>query len=49
MNDVSLNILVDTGSAITIISESLVSKLGVKAVVHQKHSVVSASGDPLDV
>ena len=47
VNGIELGIVIDTGSATTIISQSLLSKLGTPPMSHSQHQVVSATGDPL--
>ena len=47
VNGIELGIVIDTGSATTIISQSLLSKLGTPPMSHSQYQVVSATGDPL--
>ena len=47
VNGIELGIVIDTGSATTIISQSLLSKVGTPPMSHSQHQVVSATGDPL--
>ena len=47
MNEIELGIVIDTGSSTTIISQSLLSKLGTPPMSHSQYQVVSATGDPL--
>ena len=46
---IPIEILVDTGSAVTVISESLRSKLTRELVDYQQRNITSATGDPLSV
>ena len=47
VNGIELGIVIDTGSATTTISQSLLSKLGIPPMSHSQYQVVSATGDSL--